>query len=565
MKKILIWAFGVLLILAGALFFFSARYADRVVDPYVRSLLEQNKPMHHRVDYKKIRLNLITRSIHIRDVRMVPDSGYAKDENIWLDISVGLIKLNDFRLWEMLFHKNLVIGDFVILNPEVDVHLPLEVTTKTVEEVTEDTVRKEKSQLLKNISLDRMLITGGSFRLIRNDVILASTNEVSFLARQINLVKNSKEDPIGYTYGDVKFALSDVKLYSETGLYNISLDKFTINKQDSSVVIQGFHMKPKYDKTEFSTKLKTQNDRFDIDIREIAINRIGYRRILEGQPLHLGSVILDSVSADIYRDKNVAFDFNKFPSFYNESFLKVSLPLVIDTFTVTNSLVQYGELAQGRTQAGLIRLEDFSAFAYDLKSKPADDSIDDVMKLTVRARVMGEGPLNAELVMPLEGDLHNIRCSGSVGAMKLSPLNDMLEPSINMKFNGGSVSRMTFDFTANDNSSSGWMEFLYKDIDVSLMKKDPGKEWGFLSFLANTVTLSNNPQPGKDPKIVAIGYERDKNKGIINYIWKTIQSGMIRTIIPVSKYQIDTKQKEKKEKTDSQGARDGKRQKKKTN
>lgn len=538
MKKILIWTFGVLLIFAGALFFFSARYADRVVDPYVRSLLEQNKPLHHRVDYKKIRLNLITRSIHIRDVRMVPDSGYAKDDRIWLDISVGLVKLTKFNLWDMLVHKNLVIGDFVILNPEVDLHLPLEVTAQAVEEVAEDTVQKEKSQLLKSISLDRMLITGGSFRLIRNDVILASTNEISFLARQISLVKNSKDDPIGYSYGDVKFALSDIKLHSETGLYNMSLDKFSIDKHDSSVVIRGFHMKPKFDKTEFSAKLKTQNDRFDVDIGEIAIERIGYRRFFNGLPLNIGVVTLDSVNADIYRDKNVAFDFNRFPSFYNESFLKISLPLVIDSFSVVNSLIRYGELAPERPKPGTISLEDFSAFCYNLQSKPADDSIDDVMKLTVRAKVMGEGPLNAELILPLEGDLHSIRCSGSVGAMRLSPLNDMLEPSINMKFNGGMVSRMTFDFRGNDNFSNGWMEFLYQDIDVVLLKKEQGKEWGFLSLLANTVTMSNNPQPGKDPKIVEIGFKRDKNKGIINYIWKTIQSGMIRTIVPVNKYKI---------------------------
>jgi len=85
------------------------------------------------------------------------------------------------------------------------------------------------------------------------------------------------------------------------------------------------------------------------------------------------------------------------------------------------------------------------------------------------------------------------------------------------------------------------MEFLYKDLDVALLKKDPDKERGFISALVNTVALSDNPAPGKDLKIVEIGYERDKNKGIINYLWKTIQSGMTRTILPQKKYQINRK------------------------
>jgi hypothetical protein len=184
------------------------------------------------------------------------------------------------------------------------------------------------------------------------------------------------------------------------------------------------------------------------------------------------------------------------------------------------------------------------------------------MKLDVEAMVMGEGPLKVQLHLPLEGNLHNFVCSGSVGAMQLSPLNDMLEPAINMKFNGGKVNRMTFYFTASDKASKGWMEFHYQDLDVVLMKKKAEKEWGFISSLANTVTLSNNPAPGKDLKIVEIGFERDRNKGIINYVWKTIQSGMIHTILPIKKYQINRKS-DMKEKDDNKSDEKNRNQKKK--
>ena len=79
------------------------------------------------------------------------------------------------------------------------------------------------------------------------------------------------------------------------------------------------------------------------------------------------------------------------------------------------------------------------------------------------------------------------------------------------------VDRMTFDFTANDNTSKGWMEFLYSDLDVALVKKqsDKDKNWGFVSLLANAVAVSNNPVKEKEVKIVEIGTERDKNKGLI--------------------------------------------------
>ncbi|MFA4851022.1 MAG: hypothetical protein WC599_00700, partial [Bacteroidales bacterium] len=264
-------------------------------------------------------------------------------------------------------------------------------------------------------------------------------------------------------------------------------------------------------------------------------------RWLAGQPLEISKALIDSLDADVYRDRNVAMDLNRFPPFYNELFLKINFPLLIDTLLVTNSNIRYGELVEGDAKAGEIMLNDFNLSTFGFSNQSADSTKAEEMRIFLNAQVMGEGNLKVELVLPLEGNLHEFTCTGSVGAMKLSPLNDMMGPSMNMTFKDGRVNRMTFDFSANDNHSKGWMEFLYEGLDVSLLRKDPSKEKGFLSKLANTVMLSDNPAPGKDLVTVEIGYERDKNKGLINYLWKTIQSGMTRTILPQKKYQINRK------------------------
>ncbi|NTV83539.1 MAG: hypothetical protein HGA23_04470, partial [Bacteroidales bacterium] len=419
MKYKLLWAFALLLLICGIALFLTARYADRIVDPYVRSLLEQSKPMNHRIDYRRIRVNLISSLINVKDVRIYPDSSLVKDENLWMEVSVDLIKLTDFGIKDLLLHKTLRVGDFILLKPEVNVHMPLKVNRKTIDDVSEDTVTVKKALLLTNISLNRMIISGGSFRLIQNDVLLASSDEIGLLAREINLVKNSQDEPVGYTYGDVKITLSNIALHSETGFYEMSLDKFSIDKVDSTILLSGFKMKPKFDKKEFTTKLEFQTERFDVEIKSIEIGGIGYRRLLDGLPLQISKVLIDGVNADIFKDKNIPFDINKFPMFYNESFLKISIPLIIDTVSVTNSELLYNELADGRMEPGLIRLEQFNLQSYNLTNQPEADSIENVMKFYAQAMIMGEGPMNLELVMPLEGNLRQVECSGSVGAMQL--------------------------------------------------------------------------------------------------------------------------------------------------
>jgi len=545
MKKNLLRAFFLFVIILGIILFFIARRADRIVEPYVRSLLEQNKPMNHRIEYDQIRLNLVNRSIIVKDVRIFPDSSVVKDEHLWMEVSVNKIRLTNFKILKLLLHKKLSIGDFILLKPVAAVYLPSKTIHKDETEVVKDTIVKPKAPLLGSISLERVTLDGGSFSLFHKGVKLASSDDINFVAEQISLVKNKLDEPVGYSYGDVKVNLSDISLQFATGLYNMSLKHFALNKQDSSVVLKEFRMIPKYKKGEFEENLEFQNDRFDVRVGTLNIEGVGYRRLLNGQPLEISKIHIDELNADIYRDKNVRVDSNHFPQFYNESFLKINSPIRLDTLLVSNSIVKYGELAEGKEKAGEILLEDFKLHIFDLSNILTDSTPDPEMQVFINAMVMGEGSLNVELVLPLTGRLHDFKCSGSVGSMKLSPLNDMLEPSINMKFIKGDLNRMTFAFSANDNISSGWMEFLYQDLDIELLKKDPEKQWGFISLMANAVAVSNNPAPGKELKIVTVGYERNKYKGLINYVWKTIQSGMINTILPTKKHQINWKQAEK--------------------
>ncbi len=561
MKKFLLYGVLPLLIIIIALFIFIGKYTDRLLDPYVRSLLETTRPMGHRIEYKKIRVNLFTGDILIKDAKIFPDTS-LNEQSVKMEIECSVIRLTEFSIWKMFKDKSLVIGDLEIDDPNVKITLPVMVED-AVNEVKVRQAPKEMKELLKEIFLNRIIISGGLLKVFRNDSLIASTKDINFEAQSIDLKRNDKQEAIGYSFGDVLLSLRKVDIFGETGLYDMELGFFEASKKDSSLILEDFKMIPKYDKKEYSKKLKYQNDRFDLNIGRIEIASVGLERWLNGEPLMIARVQIDSLDADIYRDKNVAFNINRFPPFYNESFLKIPIPVYIDSLLITNSKILYGELAEGRPVAGTILLENLSIQSYDLTNQVAEDSIDNVMNLNVQALVMGEGTLNVELALPLEGNLHDFKCSGSVGAMKLSPLNDMLEPAINMKFNGGKVNRLTFSFTANDNTSKGWMEFLYQDLDVALMKKDPEKEWGLVSTLANTMTLSNNPAPGKNLKIVEIGCERDKNKGIINYVWKTIQSGMIHTILPIKKYQINRKKDAKEQGQEKEGRESKKKDKNK--
>ena len=540
-RKKLLWASGLLVLIFVTILFLTARYAGRVIEPFVRSFLEENKPLNHQVKFGQLNVNLIKSIINIRDLRVYPDSSLVKSENVWWEFTVSTVQLTDFSLWDFLFNKKLSIGDFLFLNPNVEIHFPILKPDKVREVTAVLSPKKIKPAAFKSFSLKKILISAGTLKIFRDTVLLANSPDISFIAQQLSLEKNAGDKQFILKYGDVRLNISDINLNPESSLYEVKLGKFTLSRSDSTIVLERLKVTPLYDKVEFSKKLSHQDDRIDLNINRITITHLGFERWLNGQPLEISKALIDSLEADIYRDRNVAMDPNRFPLYYNELFLKMNFPMLLDTLSVVNSTILYGELAEGDPKAGEITLNDFNLSTYGLSDQVPDIPPPDEMRIFLNAKVMGEGTLKVELALPLKGNLHDFKCTGSVGAMKLSPLNEMMGPSMNMNFKDGKVTRMTFDFTANDNNSKGWMEFLYKGLDVSLLSKDQTRKKGFLSKLFNSMMLTDNPAPGKDLITVEIGYERDKNKGIINYIWKTLQSGMTRTIMQQKKYEINRK------------------------
>lgn len=536
-KRISIIIFAIIALLA-VLIFIGSYYTDRLFEPFLADFLEKNQPLKHQITYEKLRVNLASRQIKIIGIQMTPDTALSRDENVWMDISVSSLKLTDFSIRNFLFHKQLMIGDLEFIKPSVTLHLPEKHPDQIRAAAAESSAKKINLASFNGLSLKNILLEHGEFKLYQETALIASSDDLDFSALDITIERGAEAREIIMNYGESSLIIKNLAWMAASSLYDIRVGELQITNADSTVLIHNITISPKHSKTEFSGMLDFQNDRFDLKVGKVSISGIGYKQWLGGQPAVISNLLVEHLDADIYRDKNVAFNYNKYPLFYNEAFLRIPIPLVIDTFSILNSTIQYGEMSEGHTEPGIIRLEEFSAHAEDLRNFPDTAGARMAMLLKVKARVMGEGPLNVELDLPLEGNLRKFRCRGSVGAMELSPLNSMLEPAINMRFDAGKLTRMTFDFTANDDVSNGWMEFLYQDLDVVILKKNPEKQWGFLTRLANTAVLTNNPPPGKKEKSVEIGYERNKNKGIINYIWKTIQSGLVRTIIPINKYQL---------------------------
>ena len=79
------------------------------------------------------------------------------------------------------------------------------------------------------------------------------------------------------------------------------------------------------------------------------------------------------------------------------------------------------------------------------------------------------------------------------------------------------------------------MTMLYQNLEAKVFKAHSLEKNKFLSWSVNAIIKKSNPHKNKKARIVVMEFERDKYKGLGNYIWKTILSGITNSIAPGGK------------------------------
>ena len=173
------------------------------------------------------------------------------------------------------------------------------------------------------------------------------------------------------------------------------------------------------------------------------------------------------------------------------------------------------------------------------------------LELQLNGVLMGTSVLKLSIIMPYNSPVDTFYFSGELSGGDFKKFNPALFPVTGIKFNGGHISSMKFFAHASPKSSKGLMTMLYEDLEAEIPKKDVQKTNKFLSFTANTVLRTSNPNKHGKTKVALVKANRVEYKGFGNLLWKTVQSGMLNTILPTGKTHKEEKELQKQHKKSS--------------
>lgn len=174
-----------------------------------------------------------------------------------------------------------------------------------------------------------------------------------------------------------------------------------------------------------------------------------------------------------------------------------------------------------------------------------------MLEMDLSAKLMGEGPLTANVRFDLEKPDGRFTLKGTLGKIKLSSLNPMIEPEAKVGLKSGTITRMDFNILANDYDGSGELIIRYENLEVELLNKDFKADEKVLrkigAFLANKIIIkSNNPNKKGEVKKGNVYFIRETHKSMFAYWWKLIFSGMKSTLTGESLEEMKKKALEKK-------------------
>jgi hypothetical protein len=238
-----------------------------------------------------------------------------------------------------------------------------------------------------------------------------------------------------------------------------------------------------------------------------------------------------------FRDKRIPFDYQHFPKLPQQALRNMNKKITVEELKICNGHFTYEEHHENKDKPGMVYFSDLEIEVRNISNEQQWIKDHPSMEINIEGKLMGKGLLKGQIDMLLNDLQDRFTFSGSLGKMEIVPLNSMLEPITEFSLKGGAVDHVSFSAELNnDFATGGTMELLYHDLKVAVLKERKKihemKEKGVLSFLANEIIRSDNPSHDHPPKKANLFFERNKNKGLGNYLWKTLLSGIKETIKP---------------------------------
>lgn len=543
-----------ILLMAGVLLtvvLFLNPILEKSLDNYLRKKIEirQAKPTYS-FTYEDLDLNITTSRITLTNFRMSPLEEYRQafmgsetNEKALKELSINEVTIQGIGLMNFLWDKKIDIGEIRIDSVRMDLY---------VAEVPVSQAKKEKES--EGFSLEGINLPGitklslGSFILenlrftqikvdSRDTLISLASGGGSIEGLGMKNISEAKASFFEPDLADLTLLLNSVKLDLRENLYSMGYEKLKYTFASRSMEINSLSFNPREERNVFREKNYYSYEIYSASLKKLMLKDFELDDYLNQGVVAIREMHLDSLNLEIFRDKTKPFNTARKVKFLNKKMAALKFPLHIGSIAVENSYLKYVEQAEiGKTPL-VVDFTDLELEVDYLTSLPDSLTTSKPLKIDLTAKLDRAIPVDINVELPYNSNNFHV-LGHTEGASDFTNLNKTVLPAIGLQFISGRLDGLWFDIQGSPLSLSGSLTLLYHDLKVEIHKSDNEKK-KTLSWATNALLKKSNPKPNGHTVIGEIHAQRIPYKGLGNFIWKGVQSGIVNSLNPIGKNRVD--------------------------
>ncbi len=464
-----------------------------------------------------------------------------------LSFKAAVITLGNIRWRQYLSDSLLRVGEVYIDFPELvlhrDVRLPRRIkpiekrknAADSVQAPLFDRLPELIGSLAKALYIDTLAINQGVLRHEMSNpegTAYHGADSICIAFRDIRIDSSSQAEAwhrVLYA-SDVQFGLRNYQYKAADGIYGLKI-KRVVSPDPLTLHIDSLDLRTLITDREFARRKKYSKDRFAIFIPRIRCHELDIERFFRNDYVANAIHLYDPVF-NMYRDKHAPRDSSprRMP---NETVRELSFYFKVDTLEFHEAELKYAELVPGAEQAGGIFLEKTNLRLLNLNNDPEYMTASRPAVIQGETRLMGQGKLDLTLTIDLLSKQFDCQYSGSMQEMEIAYFNQFFLPNENLHVQAGRIDKVLFAIKVNNGVAKGQLKALYNGLKLGIIDPKNKKENKVLSLLSNLILKTDNtPEKDKPAKIGKVLYPRVEDDGFVRFLWRSLKTGLITTLVP---------------------------------
>jgi len=482
-------------------------FGDQWVEHFAKSKIDKIEG----ISYDSISIEIESQYIILKNFKIERPAFQAEVENF---------EVQGISLYELIINNHIKVS-------EVDLE-EVQITYLANNRVSDKKSSSEKK--LPKFTITSINVTDGDILIKKNNKTLVRS---SFKSNLVDLNSESVKSSSKLLSDIAMIDFKNFEYHTEDSLYVFYSDEIRHAKNEIAS-ITNLEVACNYKKYELGKVVGHEIDWMSVTLDSVIVESSIFHEVILDKKI--GVVKVFGLDLSVFRDKRLPFPESQRPRLLKEMLADSSTSFEVDSIIINDANITYQEQVKGEPEPGEIRFENIKGYMSNLSSYNREQEFSP--RAVLSTKIMGKNTLYADISFPRSVNGNTI-VKGVLNKTDLTVFNPMISNVSDARIKKGILNSLDFEFSYKTDVSNGTMNFTYDDLMIKFIdesgknKKFPDTNFfnDIKTFIANALVIKKDNERGKKSYSTGkINFERDRQKSMLNFWWKSILTGFKSSI-----------------------------------